>query len=75
MYKEGFATRLKKAREDAGYTQSHVEEYTGIKRILLSHYETGWREPDIETIGILATFYNTSIDWLLSVNKKELEKN
>lgn len=31
MYKEGFATRLKKAREDAGYTQSQVEEYTGIK--------------------------------------------
>ena len=44
MYKEGFATRLKKAREDAGYTQSQVEEYTGIKRSVLLWYTKGMVE-------------------------------
>lgn len=44
---------------------------TGVSRAKLSHYETAKREPDIETIGILANFYDVSIDWLFgNVMKK-----
>lgn len=65
MYKEGFAEKLKKARIDAGYTQKQIEEYTGIGQSHLSKYETGVVEPDIEKLGILADFYEVSIDWLV----------
>lgn len=65
MYKETFGTKLKKARQEAGYTQSQTEELTGIARAKISHYETGKREPDIETLGTLADFYCVSTDWLI----------
>lgn len=70
MYREIFPERLKAAREEAGYTQSQVENITKIARAKISHYETGKREPDIETIGILADFYCVSVDWLFGIGAK-----
>ena len=64
MYKEGFPSKLKNAREKAEYTQREVEEETGIKQTLISRYENGKLEPDIETTGILANLYKVSVDWL-----------
>lgn len=70
MYREAFPSRLREARESAGYTQQQVEDETGIKRASLSHYEKGKREPDIETLGILAEFYCVSTDWLFGIGQK-----
>lgn len=64
MYKESFPSRLKKARENTGFTQSEVEKETGIYQTAISRYENGTREPDIETLGVLADFYGVSLDWL-----------
>lgn len=68
MYKENFATRIKKARTEAGYTQREVTTETGITQSNITKYETGKLEPSLETLGILAQFYNVSIDWLLGVS-------
>lgn len=65
MYRENFHIKLKKAREDAGYTQQQISEALKITRSTLANYETGRNEPDIETIGKLADFYEVSVDWLL----------
>lgn len=65
MYKEGFATKLKNAREKTGFTQREVEAETGIQQSQIAKYETGKTEPDIEKLGILADFYGVSVDWLL----------
>ncbi len=65
MYREGFASKLKKAREDTGYRQADVTAYTKIPRSTLANYETGRTEPDIENLGILADFYKVSTDWLI----------
>lgn len=65
MYKETFGKKLKQARLDAGYTQNQIKELLNIGRSTLSLYETGRREPDIETLGKLADFYCVSIDWLV----------
>lgn len=73
MYKETFGQKLKTAREEAGYTQRQITEMTGIKQPTLAGYETGRTEPDIETLGKLADFYNVSVDWLIGTtgnNKK-----
>lgn len=65
MYKECFAPRLKKARADTGFTQRDVAKETGITASVLARYETGKLEPSLETLGILADFYEVSLDWLL----------
>lgn len=73
MYAESFASRLKKARHNTGFTQDEVEKETGIPRSTLAGYEIGRTQPDLETLGILADFYQVSVDWLLSTKggKKE----
>lgn len=65
MYKETFADRLKKAREDTGFTQREVAKETGISQPILAYLETGKREPSLENLGILIDFYGVSADWLL----------
>ena len=71
MYRENFSAKIKKAREDAGYTQKQVEEITGIKQPILSKLEKGIREPSLETMGILIDFYEVSADWILGTGKKK----
>lgn len=70
MYEETFATKLKKAREEAGYTQRQVETLTGIKQATIASYEIGRTQPDIETLGKLADFYAVSADWLIGTKGK-----
>ena len=65
MYRESFPSKIKKARNDTGFTQKEVEKETGIKQSTLTKYENGRLEPDLETLGILADFYGVSVDWLL----------
>lgn len=73
MYKEAFAERLKKARENTGFTQREVAKKTGISQPILANLETGKREPSLENLGILADFYGVSTDWLLSLSSQKKE--
>lgn len=70
MYRETLGAKLKEARTQAGYTQEQVETLTKISRAAISHYETGKREPDLETIAKLADFYEVSMDWLAGTKGK-----
>ena len=65
MYSEDFASKLKQARKNTGFTQREVAKETKIPNSTLANYETGRTQPDLETIGILADFYGVSVDWLL----------
>lgn len=71
MYRETFAQRLKKARNETGFTQREVTKELNIPQSTIANYETGRTEPDIETLGILAEFYQVSTDWLLGIGRKE----
>ena len=64
MYAETFGTKLKKARQDIGFSLREVEKETKIPYSTIANYELGRTQPDIETIGILADFYGVSTDWL-----------
>lgn len=68
MYKEGLPSKLQKAREESGFTQKEVANETGIDQSTIARYETGERKPNIENLGILADFYEISVDWLLGTN-------
>lgn len=65
MYIETFAKKLVKARKDTGLSQREVAKELKISHSTLASYEIGRTEPDIETLGRLADFYNISLDWLV----------
>ena len=65
MYKEVFAIRIKSIRKELGLSQICVSKETGIDQSRISKYETGELQPDLEKLGILANYYEVSIDWLL----------
>lgn len=70
MYVEGFPSKLKKARNETGFTQREVAEETKIPQSTLANYEVGRTQPDIETIGILADFYGIDLNWLFGTKGK-----
>ncbi len=60
-----FPIRLKAVRLGLGFSQNRVSKDTGIPQSTISKYETGFLEPNLESLGILARYYQVSIDWLL----------
>lgn len=57
---------LKKVRKEKGVSQLKVAMDLAISREALSHYETGRRSPDIETLLILSRYFNVSVDYLIT---------
>lgn len=53
---------LKRARVRTGKSQLEVAASIGISNAALSNYETGYREPDLETLKHLAIYYGVSLD-------------
>lgn len=69
MYKESFPSRMKKARENMGYTQTYVADATGISQPIIANIESGKREPNIENLCILIDFYQTEAQTILGTKK------
>lgn len=61
-----FGTRLREARLGAGFSQSELEELSGIPKARLSRYENGHVEPSIQTLARLSKALNVSEASLLT---------
>ena len=59
--------RLKEIRKDKDFTQEHIAKVLKIKQEQYSKYETGIRIIPIYHLIKLASYYNTSIDYLLGL--------
>ncbi|MBV4450716.1 helix-turn-helix domain-containing protein [Clostridium tyrobutyricum] len=57
--------RLALLRKEYGMSQAELAEKLGVTQQTISKYENGTREPDSKTLKILASMFNTSIDYLL----------
>ena len=68
------STKLKELRKTYGYTQDYVASALGVIRQTYSHYETGNRTPNSETLFKLAGLYNISVDDLMQLTI-ELDRN
>ncbi len=55
---------LKQARLRMGKSQIEVARCIGISNAALSNYETGYREPDLDTLCMLARYYGMTLDEL-----------
>ena len=62
MTKEEIATVLKNLRLSTGMTQKEVAEKLGRKQQVIGHWETGYAQPDANTLFTLCEIYNTSVD-------------
>ena len=59
--------KLRELRKAHSYTQDYVATALGVARQTYSHYETGKRTPDAETLYKLAGLYNISVDDLIQL--------
>lgn len=64
----GLCENLKNARKRIGQTQCSVAKNIGISNTALSNYETGYRQPDLDTLKQLAKYYHISIDELVGAS-------
>ena len=58
--------RLREIREDKDLTQTEIAKLLKISQQQYNKYELGINSIPIEKLDILANFYNTSIDYLVS---------
>jgi transcriptional regulator with XRE-family HTH domain len=57
--------RLKELRNERGINQRDLASYLNLSPSTIAMYETGQRVPDAETLGKIADYFQTSVDWLL----------
>ena len=62
-----FSTRLVSLRKERGMTQEELAKALNKKRSTYSGYETEGKEPDLETVCILAKYFGVSTDYLLGM--------
>jgi len=65
-------TRLKELRLKKGLSQVQVAKRLNLHKSTISGYENNTKTPSIDTICQLAIFFNTSTDYLLGMEKKEM---
>lgn len=62
---KGLPDKLKKLRNNYGYSQKEVAKKLKISASIVSSYETGERTPSTEVLLALSYLYNVSTDYLL----------
>lgn len=63
--------RIRDLREDADLLQKDIAIKLNCSQVCYSYYEIGKRDIPTEVLIKLATFYNTSIDYLLGVTDEK----
>lgn len=62
--------RLKSLREENKKTMAQVARDLGIPYTTYVNYEKGEREPNSETLILLADYFNCSIDYLIRLGQR-----
>ena len=57
--------RLRLLRDKIGITQQELAYQIGSSQQNIQRYESGSNEPDIQTLRLLADFFDTSVDYLI----------
>lgn len=65
MSGDKLAETLRELRIHKGLTQEALSEKLNIGRQTYSHYETGKRQPDLDTLCRIAGYYRISLDRLI----------
>ena len=66
---------IKKIRLEKGIKQGDLADMLSVKQTTVSGWETGYREPDLESLKRMADIFNCSIDELLGQKEKPVVKD
>lgn len=58
--------RMRELREEKGLTQTELANYLEVTQKTYSHYENDERSIPLEKLILLADFYQTTLDYLVS---------
>ena len=70
MTKEEIGHILKGLRTSCGFTQKEVAEKLGRKQQIIGHWETGYAQPDANTLFTLCDIYGVTVDDAFGFQKK-----
>ena len=68
-------TSIKYYREKLGLTQEHVAKYLGLKREMISYYETGERDIPLKQLHLLADLFGIELIDLLEQDPVATQAN
>lgn len=60
--------RLRWLRKRFGYSQAALADALSVSRMAYTQYESGHREPGLNTLVCLANLYGVSVDYLLGLS-------
>lgn len=64
-----FAQRLKQLRKKRKLTMQEVADYVGVAKSTYAGYESGYRQPTIESIQLISRKLQSSADYLLGLTE------
>ena len=71
---KSIAWKLKKFRENIGYTQQQMADALNVERSTYAYYETGKTSPSLETIMRIKDILNVSLEDLLESESRVTAK-
>ena len=74
MDKAAFADRIAKLRVAKGLSQHQLSQMLGVKRSVVSYYESGDRLPSYDVLMEMSRVFNVSTDYLLKGKDAEIER-
>lgn len=66
---------IKKARLAANLNQSELARLLSVGRTTVSNWETGYSQPDLDSVRAMTEIFNCSIDELLGNKEKPVVKD
>jgi len=64
-----FSDKVKKLRTDRGLNQTALAERLGVRKSIISAYESQMRMPSLEMLVKIALEFSVSVDWLLGLER------
>ena len=64
-----FGDKVKKLRIDRGLNQTALAERLGVRKSIISAYESQMRMPSLEMLVKIALEFSVSVDWLLGLER------
>lgn len=60
-----FSSRFRELRKERKLNQDEIGEILGVKRRVISYYESGERHPDFKGLLFIAEYFQVSLDYLV----------
>lgn len=70
-----FITRFKELLANSGKMQKDICKDLGISKQKMSNWKTGYTEPNLDDIILLADYFKVSVDYLIGYENEDGSKN